>query len=306
MLLPPPQDIDHFLMQQHLDAEYGNYFSGFLKTLAEKLLTVKHSETDQNAPLTVGISGSQGSGKSTLAAALQLILTHNTYRCITISIDDIYLNRAERLALAETIHPLFRTRGVPGTHDTALGLRILQQLKQLKSGEQIKLLRFDKSVDDRATETEWETVEGPIDFILFEGWCVAARAQPEHALQEAVNRIEATEDPELIWRRYINQRLQTDYAELFSQIDYLIFLKIPRFAKVLEWRHQQELELIKKTGRPGMSKEEVERFILLDQRITQHNLEQLPQQADALLTLDEDHRISSLKIKNSAALSDKG
>ena len=39
-----------------------------------------------------------------------------------LSLDDLYLPKAERLRLARDVHPLLATRGVPGTHDVALGV----------------------------------------------------------------------------------------------------------------------------------------------------------------------------------------
>ena len=83
----------------------------------------------QNSPLVVGINGAQGSGKSTLTKILSMLLSQGFDKnVVSISIDDLYLTRAERQQLAEDIHPLFLTRGVPGTHDVELGKSILMQL----------------------------------------------------------------------------------------------------------------------------------------------------------------------------------
>ena len=49
-------------------------------------------------------------------------------RCARLSLDDFYLTRAQREELARTQHPLLRTRGVPGTHDVALGQRTIDAL----------------------------------------------------------------------------------------------------------------------------------------------------------------------------------
>ncbi|NOU04542.1 MAG: adenylyl-sulfate kinase, partial [Novosphingobium sp.] len=59
----------------------------------------------------LGICGAQGSGKSTLAAALAQRLAAQGLRAATLSLDDLYLTRAERQALARDVHPLFATRG---------------------------------------------------------------------------------------------------------------------------------------------------------------------------------------------------
>ncbi|PTT43253.1 kinase, partial [Stenotrophomonas sp. HMWF022] len=72
-------------------------------------------------PLILGLCGAQGSGKSTIAARL----AKQVERSAILSLDDLYLTRAERQKLARAVHPLFATRGVPGTHDVALGVETI-------------------------------------------------------------------------------------------------------------------------------------------------------------------------------------
>ena len=69
----------------------------------------------------MGLSGCQGSGKSTLVKAIAHVLedVHHV-NAVVLSLDDFYLTKAERELLARTVHPLFATRGVPGTHDLDL------------------------------------------------------------------------------------------------------------------------------------------------------------------------------------------
>ena len=102
----------------------------------------------------MGINGAQGAGKSTLAAFLADYLhTHANYTVATLSIDDLYLTKAERDELARTVHPLLATRGVPGTHAPAMGCAVIEKLKTLGQGEALKLPRFDKLSDRFRTET---------------------------------------------------------------------------------------------------------------------------------------------------------
>ena len=64
-----------------------------------------------------------------------------------VSLDDFYLTRARRHALARTVHPLLATRGVPGTHDLPL---LLDVLLRVRSGRPVRLPVFDKlAVRDR-------------------------------------------------------------------------------------------------------------------------------------------------------------
>ncbi len=158
----------------------------------------------RETPLVVGICGPQGSGKSTLTALLAWLLEARSLRTATLSIDDLYLTRAARERLAIEIHPLLRTRGVPGTHDPTLGLSVLDALAR---PEPVALPRFDKAVDDRAPTSDWPVFEGPADVVLLEGWCVGARAQPAAALADPINALERDEDPDGAWRGFANAAL---------------------------------------------------------------------------------------------------
>jgi hypothetical protein len=53
--------------------------------------------------------------------------------CAVLSLDDLYRTRAERQAMARQVHPLFATRGVPGTHDVDLGLATIAALRRGKA-----------------------------------------------------------------------------------------------------------------------------------------------------------------------------
>ncbi len=249
-------------------------------------------------PLLVGINGAQGSGKTTLSELLKLLLTEVfNCHCCTISIDDFYLSKADRLQLAADIHPLFATRGVPGTHDITLGKKVFDQLKAAKEKDLIAIPRFDKAQDDRIPQKDWVKVNGPPDVILFEGWCVGATAQPEEALDKPINRLEATEDVDGHWRRYVNQKLQSSYQSLFKQLDLLIFLKIPSWERVYHWRKKQEEQLATRQRGDGiMNASNLQRFIMHYERLTQHQLAVLPQRADLVLGLNNEQQVSAIQI----------
>ena len=71
--------------------------------------------------LFLGLSGGQGSGKTTVAAILKIILKKFFKRRIYVaSIDDFYKTLQDRNQMSYKVHPLFKTRGVPGTHDIDL------------------------------------------------------------------------------------------------------------------------------------------------------------------------------------------
>jgi len=232
-------------------------------------------------PLVVGICGAQGSGKSTLVARLAGRLD----RAATLSLDDLYRTHAERVALARDVHPLLRTRGVPGTHDVDLGLVVLAGLDR---GEAMRLPRFDKATDDRAPETSWPVAPADTRILLFEGWCVGALPQDGEALAEPVNALERDEDRDGVWRAYVNDMLAGPYQALFGRIDLLILLAAPGWDVVHDWRLEQETAL-RRSGAQGdaiMTGPEVARFIRHYERLTRHILGEMPNRADIVIYAD--------------------
>ena len=51
--------------------------------------------------------------------------------------------------MSKKVHPLFFTRGVPGTHDLSLINKIIKKLKE-KKFKTVLIPKFDKSIDDRS------------------------------------------------------------------------------------------------------------------------------------------------------------
>lgn len=230
----------------------------------------------------IGICGPQGSGKSTGAKALAALLEAKGLRAAILSLDDLYRTKAERARLAAEVHPLFATRGPPGTHDVALGLATIAALR---GGGPTKLPSFDKRADDRVPESEWPIVEA-IDVLLFEGWCIGAQPEGEAALATPVNALEAKEDGEGIWRRAVNAALAGDYPPLWATLDHLALLRAPDFATVVRWRQEQEAK-----GARAMSPEQVARFCRHYERVTRHIDAEMPARADAVFALDGDRKV---------------
>lgn len=285
--------ITSFLTEHRLPQGYLETLDQHIRPIAQSL--ADRSQQQPGKSLWVGINGSQGSGKTTMAAALVMLLEQQFQRrALAVSIDDFYLTRSERLSLASDVHPLLQTRGVPGTHDIALAQQTLSALDHASAVEKVTIPVFNKAIDDRAPEIDWPKVNAPVDIIILEGWCVGAQAQSIEALIEPVNELEATQDREGNWRHYVNAQLQLDYRELFERFDINIMLKAPSFNCVYQWRLEQENKLREKTAGQGdglMSEAEVLRFIQHYQRITEHNLEILPEKIDYLLELDEQRNI---------------
>ncbi len=234
-------------------------------------------------PFVLGICGAQGSGKSTLSEGLAERLEDEGMTIALLSLDDLYLAPEARPV---AVSPLFATRGVPGTHDVALGERVFAGLK---AGQPTRLPRFDKANDRPLSESDWPEITAP-DVIIFEGWCVGARPQADEDLTEPVNDLEGADDG--VWRRAVNEALKGPYATLFGHIDRLILLAAPGFEIVRDWRIEQEntlrqrLETEGRTGAKVMSDDEVGRFIQYYERLTRHILRTMPYYADLTLQLD--------------------
>jgi D-glycerate 3-kinase len=243
-------------------------------------------------PFVVGVCGSQGSGKSTVCKTLTTRFTRAGLKVANLSLDDLYLPLAERVTLARHVHPLLRTRGVPGTHDTKLGVHTLNALGH---GGQVPLPRFDKSIDDRRPKAQWDSLEGPAQLVFFEGWCVGARPQTHGPLDQPVNALEANEDVDGRWRRYVNDALGGEYQRLFAKIDFLVLLAAPSFDVVLKWRSQQEHELRKQSGNKSgvMTDAELVRFIQHYERLTRHILIEMPGRADLVIRLSPERAVLS-------------
>jgi D-glycerate 3-kinase len=253
-------------------------------------------------PIVVGLCGSQGSGKSTMAAFLAALLEEEGLTSAVLSLDDLYLTHAQRQRLGDEVHPLLRTRGPPGTHDPGLGLALLDVLT-FGGAAEVALPRFDKAEDDRAAASTWPRVQAPVDVVLFEGWCVGAIPQDAAALAQPVNELERDEDAHGVWRRYVNDQLKGDYAALFGRIDVLALLQAPGFEAVYDWRLLQEQKLAERLARDGlagrrvMSPDQIRRFLMLYQRLTQHILAEMAARADIVMPLTADHRIAGMVLR---------
>jgi D-glycerate 3-kinase len=234
----------------------------------------------------VGLAGAQGSGKSTLAPQLQRLLAARGARVAVLSLDDLYLGHEARLDLAACVHPLLAVRGPPGTHDVALGASLLESLAR----HQLTIMpRFDKATDDRVPPDQWSSFAGPADVVIFEGWCVGALPQPPEALIKPVNQLEAEEDPDGVWRTYVNETLAGPYQALFGMINFQILLAAPSFDVVAGWRIQQEHDLRRQRAGDGsaiQSDSDIRRFVQFYERLTRHMLAHAPARADAVVRLD--------------------
>ena len=239
-------------------------------------------------PLVYGLSGAQGSGKSTIARAVVARLRADGLKAAALSIDDLYYGREDRRRIAARTHPLFITRGPPGTHDVDRGLAILDTLKSRRAA---RLPRFSKALDEPLSMAEWEEAPGDLDLLLFEGWCLGAQPQDAEDLDRPINVLEEVFDANGRWRRAVNANLAGPYQRLFARIDRLAYLKPPTFDVVRRWRWEAEQAAAAAApGRAGpglLDEDEFDFFVQHYERITRRMIEDLPPRAELTIELDE-------------------
>ena len=250
--------------------------------------------------LFLGFSGGQGSGKTTVAKILKIILKKFFKRKIHVSsIDDFYKTLKDRNKMSYTTHPLFKTRGVPGTHDINLIKKFFYFIKK-KKFKKTKLPKFDKSIDDRLKKKYWYNIKERPEVVILEGWCVGAKPQPNSLIKKPINILEKYEDQNLIWRKYVNEKLKKEYKKLFAMIDCFIFMKIPNFNMVFKWRLLQENKLRKKSRfeKKIMPYNKIKRFIMFYQRITLQMIKDLSKSASIVMLLNKNHEIKKVLFKS--------
>ena len=241
-------------------------------------------------PPLIAVVGAQGSGKTTLARAAA-----DRFGAAQISIDDVYLTRAEREAMGREVHPLFVTRGPPGTHDLTLLQRLIDALSVAGPNDETLIPDFDKRGDDRRPVEAWRAFRGRPSAILVDAWCLAALAEDEAALAAPVNALEADHDADGGWRRAVNGFVGGAYADFIAGFDAVLFLRAPSFDVVLDWRCQQEADLlgVSPADLPAAERARLADFIQYFERITRRMLDG-GVRADVVAQLDRNRQPRSM------------
>ena len=223
----------------------------------------------KDRPPLIAVVGAQGSGKTTLAREAA-----ERFGAAQISIDDVYLTRAEREAMARDVHPLFVTRGPPGTHDLALLQGLIGALSTAGQTDETLIPDFDKRGDDRWPRDRWRRFAGRPSAILIDAWCLGACPEDEAALAEPLNALERDHDPDGGWRRAVNGFVAGPYADFAARFDAVVFLEAPGFEVVLDWRCQQEADLlgVAPADLPADERDRLAGFIQYFERVTRRML----------------------------------
>ena len=290
-----------FIKSQETKADKFKNKERMIKSFLIPLCFWISKKADKKKPYFVGLAGGQGTGKTTISSLIKIILIkYFKLKVFRISIDDFYKTRKERLSLSNRIHPMLLTRGVPGTHDIKMMLNFFRKVKS-KKFKKLKLPTFNKAIDDRFKKKHWYNLNDKPDVIIFEGWCVGAKSEKNNSLKKTINSMEKAKDQKQIWRKYVNQQLKSEYKNLYSQLNCLIYLKAKNFSLLQKWRLKQERKLWLNSKRKSnlkiMNKEDVINFMQTYQRITQNMFRYMPKYASIILNLNSNHQIKSAVYK---------
>ena len=108
------------------------------------------------------------------------------------------------------------------------------------------------------------------DIIIFEGWCVGTTHQNNFELKKPINIIEKKYDQNLKWRKIVNNLIKKSYKKLFNKIDKLVYLKVPHFNYIVEWRWLQEQKMkLTSKSKKTMSKKTSKRVYYVLRKINQ-------------------------------------
>ncbi|KAG4429682.1 hypothetical protein IFR05_014837 [Cadophora sp. M221] len=229
-------------------------------------LLTTHPPSSQS-PFIIGLNGVQGAGKTTLVSALSSTLNARGLRTLVCSIDDLYLQHADQVALAETHkdNPLVQHRGEPGTHDMVLARELFSALRE---GREVAVPEYDKSLfggqGDRVDAKEWKVVNKPgeekVQVVIFEGWCVGFRALGEEGVRRKKEGASRTLGGHRVEDLLLVDEKLEGYQVVNETIDAFIHVDAEETDFVYGWRQEQEAALRREKG-SGMSEEMVVKFV---------------------------------------------
>ncbi|MEO0771144.1 MAG: glycerate kinase [Cyanobacteria bacterium J06649_4] len=250
-------------------------------------------------PFVQGVVGGQGTGKTTLSRVLRPLLKCLGHHCLTLSIDDLYLSYAARCQLCEQDARLI-WRGPPGTHDVALGMATLAQIKSATAETTVSLPRFDKSLHQgQGDRTSPLLFNGPT-VLIFEGWFVGAQplADDVFTAKDFVFPPPIVTPADRQFAIDCNARLR-EYLPLWDFLDSLIVLKPQDYKLSLQWRQQAEQAMIA-TGKSGLSDDDIASFVTYFWKALHPQLfiEPLTQseKTSLVVNIDQNHCLGELSV----------
>jgi D-glycerate 3-kinase len=274
-----------FLSKSHKELTGSNLCNKISKLYVDLFNQLKNKKT-------LMIAGSQGSGKSTLSIQIKKYFKKFYFKSVVIlSIDDFYLSTYQRKQLAKKLKTnLFDTRGVPCTHNLKLLIETVDKLKRNNFPVYIPI--FDKVTDNKK---KYNRKVNKADLIILEGWCVGSKPINPEYLKKNINDLEKINDPNMIWRTAYNQAL-VEYQKLFNKFNYYIFIKLPKWQYVINWKYKQELGLRSMRSDNNLKKK-LFLFIQYYEKLSRWMSFTSPNICNALITLDKNQKTKKILYK---------
>ena len=274
-----------FLLKSHKELTGSDLSNKIAKSYVVLFNQIKNKKT-------LMIAGSQGSGKSTLSIQIKKYFKKFYFKSVVIlSIDDFYLSSYQRKQLAKKLKTnLFDTRGVPSTHNLKLLIETVDKLKRNNFPVYIPI--FDKITDNKKKHNR---KINKADLIILEGWCVGSKPIDPLYLKKNINDLEKINDPDMIWRTAYNQSL-TEYQKLFNKFNYYIFIKLPDWKYVINWKYKQELNL-RSLSSDNHLKKKLYLFIQYYEKLSKWMSITCPDICNILITLDKNQKMKKIIYK---------
>ncbi len=274
-----------FLTLSHKELTGSDISNKICKSYIDLFNQIKNKKT-------LMIAGSQGSGKSTLSIQIKKYFKKFYFKNVVIlSIDDFYLSSHQRKQLAKKFKSnLFDTRGVPSTHNLELLSETVDKLKRNKFPVYIPI--FDKVTDNKK---KYKRKINEADLIILEGWCVGSKPINIKYLKKNINDLEKINDPNMIWRTAYNKSL-IEYQKLFNEFNYYIFIKLPSWQYVINWKYKQELGL-RSLRSDNNLKKKLYLFIQYYEKLSKWMSLTCPNFCNILITLDKNQKMKKIIYK---------
>ena len=274
-----------FLTLSHKELTGSDISNKICKSYIDLFNKIKNKKT-------LMIAGSQGSGKSTLSIQIKKYFKKFYFKNVVIlSIDDFYLSSHQRKQLAKKFKSnLFDTRGVPSTHNLELLIETVDKLKRNKFPVYIPI--FDKVTDNKK---KYKRKINKADLIILEGWCVGSKPIDLKYLKKNINDLEKINDPNMIWRTAYNKSL-VEYQKLFNKFNHYIFIKLPNWQYVINWKYKQELSL-RSLRSDNNLKKKLYLFIQYYEKLSKWMSLTCPNFCNILITLDKNQKMKKIIYK---------
>ena len=240
-------------------------------------------------PIIIGFSGLPGSGKSTLGFWINNVARDLGLDIKVISLDDFYLPGNE-MDIAMKGNPWNVPRGYPGSHSLDL---LNQSLETFLGSGVLKCPIFDKSLrdgkGDRSGFCELKT-----KILILEGWFVGCEPisnlyETDYMSKDELNLCLTQSEKD--FRGSIQEKLIL-YSQIWKKFDKIWHLKSSKFNNTIQWKSQQENEMIKLKGY-GLKDNRLSDFIrMIQASIPQKSLSCI--NSDTRVVVNQSRRIINL------------